>query len=226
MKKYDVLLFDADDTLLDFTQSEKIAVQEVMKHYGINPTLENCQLYHEININYWKMFENNLIDKPSLLVKRFAEFFDKLGKKENPEEINKLYFSILREQSILLPNALELVKRISKQYPLYIVTNGTAIVQERRMELSPIKQYITKIYISEKIGYQKPKKEFFDYVFNDLKITNPQRVILLGDSLTSDIQGGVNAGIDTCWFNPRHKVATINSTYEIDNLLDFINIIK
>ncbi len=227
MKRYDVLLFDVDDTLLDFSQSEKIAVKKVMEHYHIPPSEENCRLYHQINASYWKLFEQNKIEKPKLLLKRFEDFFIQLGKKDIcPQEINQLYFSYLKELSILLPGALELVKKACQMYPLYVVTNGTTIIQERRMELSPLKNYFKKIYISEQIGVQKPEKAFFDYVFQDLNITNPKRVLLLGDSPTSDILGGIRAGIDTCWYNPHYQNATLPSTYEIHELSEFEKIIE
>ena len=127
-----------------------------------------------------------------------------------------------------MPGALETCKMLSEYCSLYIVTNGVSKTQHSRIRLSAIKDYFKDIFVSEDVGYQKPLKEFFDYVFEKINLIDKSRVLIVGDSLTSDIQGGNNAGIDTCWYNPKgiENTKKVNCTYEINNLQDLLSIIK
>ncbi len=224
--KYKIILFDIDDTLLDFSKSEEIAISNLMKYYNIIPTKENCELYHRINIKYWKMFENKQITRNALLVERFKDFFKEFNIEDDFEKTNNLYFDILSQLAYVIEGAEDLLEKLSKNYDLYGVTNGTTRVQKGRLAKTNIHKFLKQIYLSEEIGFQKPDIKYFDFVFEDIKIINKEEVLIIGDSVTSDIQGGINAGIDTVWYNPKENVSDIKCTYIVKNYQEIMIILE
>lgn len=225
--KYSTILLDLDDTLLDFQKSEDFAIRTTIKTLGIEPTDEIVESYKEINLKYWKMYERKEIEREALLVARFKEFCGLLNiTNKDFSLLNETYFHYLSSTPFEIDGAEEFLKKLSDKYNIYIITNGVKRVQDKRLSLVNITKYFKKIYISEVLGYQKPDIEFFNIVLQDLNITNKSEVLIIGDSLTSDIQGGINSGIDTMWYNPQHKKSNINYTYEISCYDDFFNIIK
>ena len=227
MKKYTTILFDADDTLLDFGKDETQALTAIMEKYGIETSEENITAYKEINVSLWKALERGEIDKPTLKQVRFRLFFEKIGFEttEDPFKINEEYLANLSGGGNLCHGAKELIESLKSQgYDLYIVTNGIANTQRKRLTKSGILPYFTDIFVSETIGYQKPRKEYFDYVLSHIKEKDISRVLLVGDSLTSDIKGSVDAGITCAWL--RHNVTADYSGYSPDFVIDSIEQVK
>ena len=193
---YKALLVDLDNTLLDFNKAEERALTTTLLRYGLNDTKEIKEEFKKINSKYWMLFEKGEISKEDLLVQRFKDFFEKYIPNPKAKEINTFYLNQLAESGDLVVHALETLETIKDKVKIYPVTNGVYNTQVRRLEKSGLNKFFEKIFVSEKIGYQKPKKEFFDYVFNNIEY-NKDEVLLLGDSLTADIIGGINYGIDT-----------------------------
>ena len=225
--KYSTILIDVDDTLLDFQKSEEFAIRSTIKTLDIEPTDELVEKYKAINLKYWKMFERGEIEREALLVARFKEFCEIMDiTNKDFSKLNETYFSILSGVPFEIDGAEQFLKKLSEKYNIYAVTNGVKRVQTKRLSLVNITKYLKKIYISEEIGFQKPSIEFFDYVLNDLNIINKEEVVIIGDSLTSDIQGGINSNIDTVWYNPKRLKSDINYTYEIKSYDEFFELIK
>ena len=226
MKK--VILLDIDDTILDFHKCEKNAIVKTMVEYGVNPTEELIEKYSVINKRLWEKFEKKEISKPELLKVRFAEFFAPLGVTENGGIINTKYLDYLSNEVFFVDNAVQLCKYMHENCKVYVITNAVKKVQTNRLRMADLNQYFDEVFISEEVGFQKPDVRFFEYVYDKIGKPNKENMIILGDSKTSDIQGGINFGIDTCWFNrySNDKHNEIKPTYEINNLLDFIKIIN
>ena len=223
MKKYTTLLFDADDTLLDFGKDETQALLKILNRYGIPDTEENIGIYKRINVGLWKALERGEIDKPRLKQIRFRLFFDEIGFKtdKDPFTINEEYLSNLGNGGNLREGAKQLIDELQeKGYDLYIVTNGIEKTQKRRLTNAGIIDRFTDIFVSEAIGFQKPRKEYFDYVLENIKEKDIGRVLLIGDSLTSDIKGAENAGITSVWL--RNSKDTDYSSYSPDFIIDDI----
>lgn len=227
-KEYKVLLFDLDDTLLDFQKAEKYAICKVMEHYGIDANDDNISLYHNINKKYWKDLELGLVERENLILLRFIDFFSRFNITIDINEaknVNDKYFYELSSVVFVIPNAIEVLKVLKKKYKLCLITNGVKRVQERRLSLiNDIKEMFNYIFISEEIGYTKPEIGFINYVLNETKY-NKDDCLIIGDSLSSDIQLGINSGIDTCWYNPLSKNKDRECTYEINNILNILDII-
>lgn len=223
MKKYTTILFDADETLLDFGKDETQALTLILEKYGIETSEENIKTYKEINVGLWKALERGEIDKPTLKKIRFTLFFEKIGFVTDKDhyKINEEYLGNLSAGGNLLDGAKELIEKLKAEgYDLYIVTNGIEQTQKRRLTKAGILPYFTEIFVSEAIGHQKPKKEYFDYVLSHIKEKDIGRVLLIGDSLTSDIKGANDAGITCAWL--RHDVTADYSAYQPDFIIDDI----
>ena len=202
---YNILLLDLDDTIFDFHKQEKVAIEKTLSGAGIAPTEENCILYSQINDKYWKRLEKGEVTRQQVLVGRFEELFATLGVSGNAEKTALAYMENLSQRHYFLPGAEEALIQLQKKYRLFLVSNGTASVQERRLQSAGIEKYFEGIFISQNVGVNKPAKGFFDYCFERISGFNMQKAIIIGDSLTSDILGGKNAGIATCWVNPDNK---------------------
>lgn len=225
MKNYKYILLDADNTLFDFNKAEHVAIKQTFNTYGVVCDDDLANLYHEVNDKYWKKLEKKEVTKEQLATLRFKEIFDKFNYDIPPLSFNDLYKRNLANQSYLLPNALELVhylKSLGKM--LIIASNGSSTIQHSRVNNSQIKQYIDAVYTSEEAGYNKPSKEFFDKLFVHFNLTK-EETILVGDSITADIIGGYQYGIDTIFFSPENIFNTM-PTYTVTSLLDIKNIIK
>lgn len=222
--KYPIILMDADDTLLDFHRSERQALEDAFTQKALPWTPEIRERYQQINTGYWKRYEQGKIDKSALLVARFADLFGELGMALDPAAFNRFYLEKLGSYAFVLPFAAELCRRLAERHLLAVVTNGNASVQNRRLEESGLKAWISKVYISEEVGCQKPDPAFFQAVLEDLGNPEPSRVILLGDSQSSDMTGGKNAGLVTCWYNPHGQAPAGDWDYTIRRLEDFLPI--
>ena len=219
---YKYLLWDVDGTVLDFLASEAYAIRFLFKKYGIGECSdEQLKMYSGINAKYWQKLERNELTKPEILVGRFREFFEKIGADTKiAESFNRDYQVTLGEYIEFVDKAEDILLSQKGKYTIAAVTNGTKVAQEKKLRLSGLDKVFDAIFISENVGYEKPSGKFFDYVFEQLGITDKKEVLIIGDSLTGDMKGGFDSGIDTCWFNPRHKPNTldITMTYEIDDL--------
>ena len=217
---YEILLFDADRTLLDFDKSEFMALKQVFQEYKIEfNDVRHCK-YAKINQELWAQHELGLISRDRLIYKRFEDFLENENIKIDSVEIEERYQFLLSENAYIFDGVLELIKDLSSKYDVYIVTNGVKDTQIKRLVATGIKKYVKDIFISDVIGYQKPSKEYFDIVFNKISNFQKNKAIIIGDSLTSDIKGGNNAGIDTCWYNPQRlpQNVDVDVTFEIDSL--------
>ncbi len=221
MKKFDVLLWDLDDTLLDFGQSEKHAIVTCFQKFGIPFHEGMISRYSDINLVHWKKFERGEITKKDVLHGRFELFFKEFHIDGiSPQEFQLLYQDELGSTYFYNDDSFELCKKLAKDFSQYIVTNGIVATQVKKLRLSGFDQIMNGIYISEQVGYQKPQIEFFDSCFESIGEVSKERVLIIGDSLTSDMRGGNNAGITTCWYNPLKKELeeTVVIHYEIDSL--------
>lgn len=201
----DLFLLDLDDTILDFHKAEAVAIAKTMKQMGVEPTEERLALYSRINREQWKRLERGELTRAQVLLKRFELFYKEIGAELSPEQTQGYYGNFLSQGHYFIDGAEDFLKRLSQRGELYILSNGNLAVQRGRLESACIARYFKKIFISEVVGYVKPQKEFFDACAKKIKGYDAKRAILLGDSLTSDILGGKNAGIRTCWFNPSRQ---------------------
>ena len=217
---YEILLLDLDDTILDFHKAEHDALTATLQAAGILPTEENISLFSRINDAHWKRLERGEITRSQVLYGRFRELFDTLGMTGQTDRIAEAYMENLAAGHTYLPGAEEALAALQKKYRLYLVSNGTAVVQHRRLKESGAVNYFADVFISQEIGVNKPVKAYFDACFARIPDFAQDKVLIVGDSLSSDIRGGQNAGIATCWVNPKHKECTLPTrpNYEIEHL--------
>ena len=227
MKKYKILLMDVDDTLLDFKAAERNGICEVLKAYGVEPDEEKIALYSQLNDSLWKAFERGEIVRDTIMEVRFGRFFAMLGKEVDGPEAEKLYREQLNASAVMIDGAQEILDYLSEKYDLYVIINGVSKTQYHRLAKSGIDRYMKDIFVSEDAGCQKPKKEFFDYCLERMGTADVSEMLVIGDSLSSDIRGGNNAGIDTCWFNRKGGSVPedIFVNYEIRQLEDLKKIL-
>ena len=222
------VLLDIDDTILDFKKAEAIAIRKTFQHIGISVDDALIKRYSEINQLQWERLERGELTREQVLVERFDILFEELGVNAPSEMAQATYEYLLGIGHYFIDGAEEMLKSLYGKYELYVVSNGTANVQDRRLKSADIVKYFKGIFISERVGFNKPSKEFFDAAFAEMEGFDPTCAILVGDSLTSDILGGMNAGIKTCWFNPKGKPprADIVPDYEIKNLSELPELLE
>ncbi len=209
------ILFDLDDTILDFKKSEAVAISETLRQLSLEPTPRLTARYSEINDSLWKQLERGEITRERLLVRRFTLLFAEQGiSGHTGEQAQHIYEYQLSQQCYFIPGAIDLLSRLYRDYGLYLVSNGTAMVQDNRIRLAGLERYFKEIFISQRIGYNKPHLEFFRYCFQKIPDFDPEQTVIVGDSLSSDIEGGNRAGIRTCWYNPQGKSCPEN--YRVD----------
>ncbi len=214
------LLLDLDETILDFHKSEAIAIRQTLRFFGIDPTDEVVARYRVINQEHWHRLEKQELTREQVLVGRFAQLFQELGVSENPTACTRKYEEFLSSGHFFLPGAEAALVALSQKHRLFLVTNGTASVQAGRLDSAGIRKYFEKIFISQDVGADKPTRTYFDRVFAQIPGFDPEKAMIVGDSLSSDILGGINAGIRTCWINPGHAPASpqIPADYELESL--------
>ncbi|MEC9485347.1 MAG: YjjG family noncanonical pyrimidine nucleotidase [Candidatus Izemoplasma sp.] len=227
--KYNVILFDADGTLFDFHKAEEIAFQKAIEN--INTAISFTDLFNtylEENHKIWRELERGQITQEKLKIERFERFIDKSGISADAQTLANTFMSTLSETSILYEDALNIVKQISHQNTVAIITNGLKEVQGKRVRNSVLKSYVKTTVISDELGIQKPDPRIIDHTLDLLGHKTKNDVVIIGDSLTSDIQGGINAGIDTIWYNPTNKEnhQNISPTYTIKTLSQLLSTLK
>ena len=205
MPRYDTVLLDADMTLFDFERSEEEALKEVLTARGYPTDPETVALYLRINAALWDANARGEVDQDFLTVERFAAFMRVKGGDHDPRQFNRDYLDSLGRHGHLLPGAEDFCRTLSAAgCELAIVTNGLPAAQWGRFNASPLKGVVPHMFVSMELGCQKPQKEYFDKVCAALGLTDRRRAVVMGDSLSTDIRGGINAGIDTLWFNPKN----------------------
>lgn len=220
MSKDIIVLLDLDDTILDFHKAEYEAIKKTFNQIGVDSSDETIKRYSAINQMHWEMLEKKLITREQVLVGRFETLFKELGIDADAHETQKLYEHLLSIGHYFMPGAEELLEALKGRCRMFICSNGTAPVQAGRIGSAGIAPYFEEIFISEEIGHNKPSKEYFDGCTARIKDYDASHTIMIGDSLSSDILGGINAGIKTCWFNPAGKPGRkdIVPDYEISSL--------
>lgn len=222
---YTTLLFDVDDTLLDFKKAEKAAVSKTLENIGLTPTDEVVKTYSDINAALWEKYQKKEITKNRLVVKRFEELCSVYNLNLNAEEINQNYLENISSGFFEIEGAKETLAKLNEKYETYAVTNALLWVSTSRLKGSGFYPMFKKVFNSDEIGASKPNKEFFDVVFANITETDKSKILIIGDSLSSDILGGINAGIDTCWINPDGQSTNLNVTYNIKSVTELLNIL-
>lgn len=224
--RYNTLLFDVDDTILDFKAAELQGLSKLFGNHGYELSDELLNSYQTLNQQLWKDYEENKRTREEVLNTRFGLFFEQLGKKVDSAAVEKEYRQYLNQGAQRLGNSLEIIADLSDKANLYVVTNGVAKTQYQRLEAAQLLPYFKEIFVSETIGYQKPRVEFFDHVFRHIPKVDLSKTVIIGDSLSSDIQGGINAGIDNIWLNPHGQNSDkIQPTYMIQTLDELYEIL-
>ncbi len=218
------ILWDMDGTLLDFHAAERAAIFALFEKYGLGEcTEEMLQRYMQINTKLWRQLEKNEVNKREVLVGRYEKFFGEYGLDTSlAEAFNSDYQLALGDTIVFRDNSYELVKKLKGKVKQYMVSNGTVIAQEKKLAKSGFGELMDEIFLSEAVGAEKPNMAFFDKVFEVIgKPENKSDYIIIGDALSSDIKGGNNAGILTCWYNPHHL--QLSDEYQVDYEIENLN---
>ena len=204
MANFDFILFDADNTLFDFDRAEDAALRQVLKERGYPDDDATRNLYLSINRDLWARLDRGEVTQSWLVVERFASFTRAMGGSDDPEEFNRDYLDQLAQGAYLLPGAEELCRHLAPHCTLAIITNGVARAQRGRFARSPLADVIPHLFISEEVGASKPSPAFFEPVLRQLGNPPEERVLVVGDNVATDIRGGLDCGLPTAWYNPRH----------------------
>lgn len=228
MCRFTTILWDVDGTLLDFLYAQRVCMRKCFEKMGMSITEKMLARYSEINDSYWRRLELGLITKDELLVGRFADLFKEFGiKGADPDAFRTAYETGLGEVFKYNENAYDICSRLYGKTDQYVITNGISDTQKNKLKLSGLDKFMEDIFISEDADAPKPFKEFFDYCMDRIREKDKRRMLIVGDSLTSDIKGGVLYGIPTCWYRPE---GTVNNSdyipdYEISRLEEIFEII-
>lgn len=198
------IFLDLDDTIFDFKIAEGKALTKTLEQLGIEPKEEIVNRYSVINDSQWKLLELGKLTRDEVKVRRYQLLFEEIGSDASAQEASDIYAGYLAQGHYFVDGAEEMLVKLHHRFRLYLVSNGTSVVQHGRLESSDIEKYFEEIFISEEIGYNKPSKEFFTHCFSQISDFKKEESVIIGDSLSSDIQGGINAGITTIWFNLRN----------------------
>lgn len=222
----DTVLLDVDDTLLDFTLGERTALRLAFDELELPFEEDTAEVYHVFNHIWWARYERGEVERSELLWLRFADLLDHYGITADPKALARCYEDYLLEQHCFIEGATDFLDRLRPRR-LYIVSNGNANVQAKRLRDSGLIDLVDDAFVSEAVGYHKPQKEFFDVVFAKIPDFDPSRSILVGDSVSSDIQGGINAGLRTILFDREGKSPEhIKPDYHCYNYDEVVNVIE
>lgn len=214
------LFLDLDDTILDFHKAERIAISKTFQAFGLEPTEAVLDRYHVINRQHWERLEKGELTREQVLQGRFEVLFREMGRRADAAAIARTYEHNLSIGHYFLPGAREALDALGKHCRLYLASNGTASVQQGRLTSAGLYPVFEKVFVSQELGFNKPSIEFFNACTRQIPGYDPKKAMMVGDSLTSDIQGGINAGMATCWVNPTHAPGRpdIRPDYEITAL--------
>ena len=221
------IFLDLDDTILDFHRSEAVALAKTLQSLNVTPTEAVIKRYSEINRAHWKALERRELTREQVLTGRFSQLFLELGMNVSPNVAQSLYEKNLSESHFFIDGAPRLLMTLSRKYPLYIASNGTTMVQKSRIASAGIGRYFKDVFLSQELGADKPQIEFFERATGQIEGYKPEEAIILGDSITSDMQGGINAGMNTCWFNPHRRGREgVMPEFEITDLSQFDSVLQ
>lgn len=221
------IFLDLDDTILDFHRSEAVALSKTLQSLNVEPTEAVVTRYSEINRAHWQAMERRELTREQVLTGRFQQLFEELGMNVSPTVAQSLYEKNLSQGHFFIDGAPRLLMTLSRKYSLYIASNGTTVVQKSRIASAGIARYFKGIFLSQELGANKPQVEFFERATGQIEGYDPAQAIILGDSITSDIAGGINAGMHTCWFNPHHRDRNgITPEFEIADLSEFDTVLQ
>ena len=217
---FEYLFLDLDDTILDFQKAEHIALSKTLRSFGLEPEEYVLKRYNLINKAHWEALERKELTRDQVLLGRFQVLFEEMGITVDAEKVARAYEDNLSIGHYFMPGAEEAVEALSKKYKLYLASNGTAKVQAGRLKSANISRFFEQVFVSQELGANKPSLEYFEKCFDRIPGIDKKKTIMVGDSLTSDILGGQNAGIATCWVNPDHKPGRedIRVDYQIEAL--------
>lgn len=221
------LFFDLDGTLMDFDASEEMAFAGAFAGEGFFTDEENLITYRKISRRLWDALERGEIAKEHLVVERFRQLFEHYDWDLDPVHMNNIYVHTLGLTGIVFPGALELLEKLEGRLPMALVTNGVAKAQRGRMAGTGLEAFFEHLFISEEVGAEKPSPDFFEKALAVCGAENPAEVLIIGDSLTADMQGGVNSGLKTCWFNPHGHENSLDLPLDymiksLDEVLDIV----
>ncbi len=222
---YTTILFDSDDTLLDFKTSEADAIARAFRSAGLDFNEEIHLLYSEINHSLWKALERGEVNTDELLVLRFAKLFEQCSYEYDPSAFNDLYFRCLADTDFVMDGAREILEYLKGRYELNIITNGVGYIQTSRLNNSGLREYFDHLFISGEIGASKPSPVFFDHVLDTVHEKDRSKILVVGDSLTSDIKGAYNAGLDSVYIGKPENIGDIKPTYVIGSIFKLKNIL-
>ena len=200
----DTVLWDVDGTLLNFKVAEKAAIKAMFKRFDLGECSDEMfSRYSQINDAFWRRLERNELSRKQILIQRFEQFFGEYGiNKDLAEKFNEEYLQALGNTIVYNDDSLDIIKQLKGMIRQYVVSNGSIVAQTRKLKRSGLGELMDGVFLSEELGIEKPDVVFFEKVFSKIGIKDPSTVMIVGDSLTSDIKGGMNAGIKTCWYNP------------------------
>jgi 2-haloacid dehalogenase len=226
--RYGWLLFDADGTLFDYDRAEAIALARSFAEIDCRFEPEYVQVYRQINGSMWQEFEQGKLSQKRLRIKRFEALFEAIGVEADPVRFSPRYLAHLAAGTNLVDGAEQVLESLHGRVGLLLITNGFCEVQRPRFATSTIGHYFSAVVISEEVGAAKPERQIFDAAFQRMGHPPKREVLIVGDSLTTDIKGGNNYGIDACWFNPDHKPLTgdVEIQYEIRELTELLSIVE
>ncbi len=225
--KYSVIFLDLDNTVLDFKAAEKKAISALLKESSVLATDELVETYSKINDDYWKRFEAGIIKKEEIFAGRFKTFVERTKIDADPYKMSERYFNLLSFGNDVIDGAEEMLEEIKKSgATVCVTTNGVAKTQYKRIKSSGLEKFFDYIFVSEDAGSQKPEKAYFDYVIKNIPEVPKNKILVVGDSESSDIAGGINSGLDTCWYNPHNLKPALEPTYIIDSLDKLPDIIR
>ncbi|MBD5456082.1 MAG: noncanonical pyrimidine nucleotidase, YjjG family [Lachnospiraceae bacterium] len=229
MKKYEIILWDVDQTLLDFTKSEDYALRHAFEQFGRSIDTEIVKLYSGINDSYWKRLERGEVTRQEVIYGRFRSLFQELSVEDiTAEEFAPVFQKALGSVYFYKDDSYRLCQELQKDFRQYVVTNGVTWTQQNKLKLAGFDKVMEDIFISEMLGCDKPGIEFFDKCFERIPDFNKEKTIIVGDSLTSDMLGGNNAGIACCWYNPegKERTGTVRIDHEITDLWDIREVLN
>ena len=229
MPKYTQILFDADNTLFDFTASSHLAFNDLLNHFNVNSDKDYYEIYRPINASMWNKLERNELVMDEVKTQRWQLFWEALGLNHDGKTSNDFYLDRLIHHCFLLDQTLNVLNDLDRKSHIssHIITNGMKEAQRPRIKKLEIEKYFDTITVSDEIGFAKPDTQFFDHVFSLIQNKEKSQYLVVGDSLNSDIQGGINSGLTTCWYNPDKKAneTEIKPDYEINDLRELTTII-
>lgn len=226
MKKYTTLYFDLDNTILDFTATEYKAIKQLLIMHSLPVSDEIISKYSAINQCWWERFEKGEIEKSQIFAGRFETFLQFYNLDGDAQKMSQDYFELLAAGHDIIDGAEDVLRYVKEQgYTVCITTNGVSRTQYRRIDECGLKKYFDYVFVSEDAGHQKPEREYFEYAMANSPEKDKTKILVIGDSQSSDILGGINFQVDSCWFNPKGKTGAYKATYEITNIMQICDIL-